>query len=185
MRYISAIMFTLCAIAPLSSSYALDEAGARKLVAEKLSGILSSPDVIAAVKSQNAVTSTYDQAKIDSLDSQWKSGDKALIDPVLANAVSQKLKQAIIDSAGDYTEIFIMDAKGLNVAQSDKTSDYWQGDEAKFQKTFGVGPDAIFLDEVEMDESTQTYSQQLSFTLKDGAEAIGAVTIGINPDKVK
>lgn len=29
------------------------------------------------------------------------------------------------------TEIFVMDARCLNVAMSDTTSDYWQGDEAK------------------------------------------------------
>jgi hypothetical protein len=181
MRYLFALVLSLCVIAPLSSSFAFDDVAAKKLIEEKLSVWAHSPEVIEAVKAQNATTASYDQAKIDALDAE----DKTLIDPVLASPVSQKLKQVIADSAGDYTEIFIMDAKGLNVAQSDKTSDYWQGDEPKFQKTFGVGPDAVFLDAVEMDESTQTYSQQLSFTLKDGDVAIGAVTIGLNADKVK
>ncbi|MGO7624082.1 hypothetical protein ACC687_38970, partial [Rhizobium ruizarguesonis] len=47
-------------------------------------------------------------------------------------------------SGGKITEIFVMGAKGLNVGQSDTTSDYCQGDEANFQKSFGAGKDAVF-----------------------------------------
>jgi len=75
-----------------------------------------------------------------------------------------------------------MDAKGLNVGQSDPTSDYWQGDEAKWQKTFSAGADAVFVDEVEQDESTQQLQSQASFTISDPetGEPIGAATAGIN-----
>ena len=79
-------------------------------------------------------------------------------------------------------EVFIMDAQGLNVAASAVTSDYWQGDEAKFQQTYGVGPDAVHISEVELDESTQTYQAQVSLSLTDPATGalIGAVTFGLN-----
>ena len=75
-----------------------------------------------------------------------------------------------------------MDNRGLNVGQSDMTSDYWQGDEAKFKKSFGVGPGALFIDEIEKDVSTQTFQSQLSMPVVDGAtgEVIGAITVGIN-----
>ena len=82
------------------------------------------------------------------------------------------------------TEIFVMDNKGLNVGQSDVTSDYWQGDEAKWQKTFLAGADAVFIDAVEFDESTQTFQSQLSLPVVDpqSGDVIGAVTIGVNVD---
>jgi hypothetical protein len=75
-----------------------------------------------------------------------------------------------------------MDNKGLNVAQSDVTSDYWQGDEAKWKKSFLAGPDGLFIDEVEFDESTQTYQAQVSVSIADpdSGEAIGAITVGVN-----
>jgi hypothetical protein len=75
-----------------------------------------------------------------------------------------------------------MDGKGLNVGQSDITSDYWQGDEAKWRKTFLVGPEAVFVDAVEKDESTQMLQSQVSVTIKDptSGEPIGALTLGIN-----
>ena len=89
-------------------------------------------------------------------------------------------------SKGLFTEIFVMDNKGLNVGQSDVTSDYWQGDEAKWQKTFLVGPKAIHISDVKKDESTQTYQSQLSLPVVDPAnnQVIGAITLGVNVEQL-
>jgi hypothetical protein len=135
---------------------------------------------------QNAVTASYDQAKIDALDAQWKAevgaASKPLIDATLGNAASQYLKGVQDAAAGKYTEIFAMDAKGLNVAQSTLTSDYWQGDEDKFTKSFGAGADAVNLGEVEQDESTQVFQSQVSVPISDPATGavIGAITVGVD-----
>jgi len=61
-----------------------------------------------------------------------------------------------------------------------------QGDEAKWQKTYQAGPDAVFIDEVEFDDSTQSFQTQLSATVVDPAtgEAIDAITIGVNVEKL-
>jgi uncharacterized phage infection (PIP) family protein YhgE len=37
----------------------------------------------------------------------------------------------------------VKDNKGLNVGQSDVTSDYWQGDEAKWKKSYKMGAGAV------------------------------------------
>ena len=105
-----------------------------------------------------------------------------LIDKVLASSLSDYLRDKQMGSNGVITEIFVTDAKGLNVGQSDVTSDYWQGDEAKWQKTYGSGDaHAIFVDEAEKDESTQMLQSQVSMTVADESGApIGAITIGIN-----
>lgn len=44
----------------------------------------------------------------------------------------------------EYAEIFVMDNQGANVAMSDKTSDYWQGDEDKFVRSFAGGEGKVF-----------------------------------------
>jgi hypothetical protein len=84
------------------------------------------------------------------------------------------------------TEAFVMDAKGMNVGMCDATSDYWQGDEAKWQKTYSVGPDAVFVDDVEQDESTQKFQVQTSITVVDPAsgKAIGAMTVGLDAESL-
>ncbi|OKH89725.1 hypothetical protein LF95_07360 [Thalassospira sp. TSL5-1] len=147
---------------------------------------LSDPVVIDAVKAQNAENANLTQQDIDNLDKQWRAEtaatDKPLIDKVLARPLSNFLREKADAAQGLITEIFVMDNKGLNVGQSDVTSDYWQGDEAKWQKTFLVGPGAIHMSDVELDESTQTYQSQLSLPVvdSDGKTVIGAVTVGVN-----
>lgn len=83
---------------------------------------------------------------------------------------------------GLFTEIFVVDANGLNVGQSAITGDYWQGDEAKFQNTFPNGPDAVFIDEAEWDEDRRIWRAQLNLSIpsEDGTRAIGAATVEVN-----
>lgn len=149
---------------------------------------IANDTVINAVKAQNAKHAGLSQGDIDSMDKDWRAqtgaSSKPMIDAVLGNALSEFLRQQQDSTQGLVTEVFVMDNRGLNVGQSEVTSDYWQGDEAKWQKTYGAGPDAIFVDEVEMDESTQAFQSQVSMSIVDPAsgEVIGAITVGINVD---
>lgn len=156
----------------------------------KLREIAQNEAVVAAVAAQNATSAGYDQAKIDQLDSQWRAevggASKPLIDATLATDASKWLAQVQEESGGLFTEIFVTDAKGLNVAQSTVTSDYWQGDEDKFTASFGAGADAVYLGEIEQDESTQTFQSQVSITITDPASGapIGSITAGIDLSKL-
>jgi hypothetical protein len=157
---------------------------------EQVKGWLSDPAVVDAIKAQNATTAGYDDAKIDELDQTWRAEAKAgggdMVNTTLGNPLSAFLKGKKDAAGGIFSEIFVMDAKGLNVGQSDVTSDYMQGDEGKFQKTFGVGPDAMFIDEVEFDDSSQTFQSQVSHTIVDPADgkSIGAITLGVNVENL-
>ena len=147
---------------------------------------LNNSTVTSAIKAQNSKHSGISQDKINELDQQWRAetsaSSKPMIDSVLATDLSQYLKGVKDESAGMFTEIFVMDNVGLNVGQSDATSDYWQGDEAKWQQTYQVGADAIHISEVELDESSQQLQVQLSLPISEGGSVIGAVTIGVNVD---
>ena len=156
--------------------------GALKETAKtKIATWLSDATVIDAVKAQNAKNAGLTQADIDALDKKWRAGDQAMIDGVLGNALSAFLASQKEASGGLFTEIFVMDNKGLNVGQSDVTSDYWQGDEGKWQNTYAKGAGAMDISEVEEDESSQTFQSQVSMTVVDGSgAAIGAVTVGVD-----
>jgi hypothetical protein len=166
------------------------EATLRNLAENQIKTWAGDAKVIQAVKDQNAKHESLNQTDIDKLDKQWraetKSGSKPMIDEVLANTLSQFLKSVKNNGQGIYTEIFVMDNRGLNVGQSDVTSDYWQGDEAKWKKTFKVGPEAVHIGEVKKDESTQTFQSQISIAIADPAtkQVIGAVTVGIDVERV-
>ncbi|GHD99332.1 hypothetical protein U879_09185 [Defluviimonas sp. 20V17] len=154
----------------------------------RLSAWISAPVIVEAVRVQNATTATYDQARIDALDRTWRSevgaSQMPLIEPVINNDAARFLRDKIAQSDGRIVEAFVMDAKGLNVAASAPTSDYWQGDEAKFRNSFGKGAEGVDLGEVAFDESAQAYLAQISAPVidPDTGAPIGAVTIGLNVD---
>ena len=67
---------------------------------------------------------------------------------------------------------------GLNVGQSDVTSDYWQGDEAKWQRSFNEGRGALYIGEIAWDESADSMLVQISVPIMIDDSAIGALTVG-------
>ncbi|MEX0279763.1 MAG: hypothetical protein AB3N13_01090 [Arenibacterium sp.] len=139
-----------------------------------------------AVKSSNTEHSALSDAEILEMDNLWRaeigSSSRPTIDRIAGSDVSQTLRGYVEESQGLITEIILMDNRGMNVAVSDVTSDFWQGDEAKYQETYLKGPDAIHVSEIELDESSQTYQAQVSFVVSDPASGkpIGAVTVGLN-----
>lgn len=164
------------------------DAQVKAAYAKHVASWLSDPAVIDAVKAQNAKHASMDAAAIDTADKTWraekKAGGGAMVDAVLANPLSVFLKGKKSAAGGVITEMFVMDNKGMNVGQSDVTSDYMQGDEGKWQKTFSVGDGAMFIDEVEFDDSTKSFQTQVSGTVSDGGKPIGAITIGMNVEKL-
>ncbi len=181
------VIATFAATTGLATAEEAHVAPVTAFIQEKVVPWLSDPVVIAAVKAQNEKNAGLAAADIEALDQKWRaeveSADKPMITEVLGNDLSKFLQEKQAGSEGAFAELFVMDAKGLNVGQSDVTSDYWQGDEDKFSKSFGAGKDVIFVDEVEKDESTQALQSQASVTISDETGApIGAITIGVNMD---
>ncbi|MBE7637189.1 hypothetical protein GUA87_10065 [Sneathiella sp. P13V-1] len=154
-------------------------------VISKINDIFNKPVLRISVHSQNKRHKNIDQAEIDRLDKQWRAErkleDQPLIASTLTNPLSSYLTQIQAASLGLYTEIFVMDAKGLNVGQSSISSDYWQGDEAKFQKTFPNGAKAYFVDEAEFDDERGIWKAQFNATVADASGSpIGAITVEFN-----
>ena len=152
----------------------------------EISGWMNDATLVTAIKTQNAETAGYDQAKIDELDQTWRAflgmDDAPIITAVVANPAAEFLRQKVASSDGVITEAFVMDARGLNVAASVATSDYWQGDEEKFTQTYPVGADAVHYGDVGLDESTKEVQGQISVTITDPTtgETVGALTVGVS-----
>jgi hypothetical protein len=149
----------------------------------KIKPWLSDPAVVDAVKAANEKHKTIDYMEIVELDEGWKDKSKTdLIEATMNNPLSEFLKARRAEVGEAMIEAFVMDDKGLNVGQTDGTSDYFQADEAKWQKTYPVGPDAIFVDEVEEEDGKKI--AQVSLSVSDGGKAIGAITVAVDVDKL-
>lgn len=175
--------FVFGVAAPASASAVSD--AARAFVQERLGAMLTSREVVEAVKTQNIRTASLGPADIEALDRRWRSGDAGLIEPTLANDLSAYLADVVAEAGGTFSEIFVMDAKGLNVGQSAKTSDYWQGDEAEWLETYMVGPGAVHVSEVEEDRLNKTYRVRVSMTVSDGGAPIGSLTVGVDLERLE
>lgn len=143
----------------------------------ELSMIAADSSILKAVREQNK-KNTLEKTK--SIDELWLKGkvEKALLDTLMNNQCALVLKK-FTKTFPYIVEAFVMDKYGANVCMLNKTSDYWQGDEAKFVKAYAAGKGGIFVDKVRFDVSTQIYSTQVSVPVLEDHEAIGAITFGI------
>jgi hypothetical protein len=158
---------------------------------QALRGIMTARVALISLAAQNAQLAGIDAAAIERLDQQWRaeteSDNQPLVAQLMGNPLSSYLIRKKAESNGLFTEMFVFDAQGMNVGQSSVTSDYWQGDEDKYQKTFAVGPDAVFVDEIEFNDETRQNRRQVSFTIVDPetGKPVGAATVEINVDELE
>jgi hypothetical protein len=156
-------------------------------MSEVVSLVVNAPEVIAAVQEQNVAHASLRADQIEALDRQWRAERKAnggpLTTATMSNSASQFLKGFKTAANGPIVEILIMDNKGLNVAQTNPTSDFMQGDEDKWRRSFGAGIWMTFVDEPEQEEDGKR-TVQVSTTLVDNDVAIGALTVSLDLDKV-
>ena len=137
------------------------------------------------VLAANARHGNLDQGEIDRLDAQWRAELEAenqpLVAVTLSNPCSTYLTREQSNAVGLYAAIFVVNRLGINVGQSAPTSDFWQGDEAKFLKTVPLNADEPFIDDPEYLEDIGIWIAQVSFVLRgDGGEAVGAATFDVN-----
>ncbi|MCP3142342.1 PDC sensor domain-containing protein [Pyxidicoccus xibeiensis] len=152
---------------------------------QKVDGVLPAlrrmavdPEVIQAVRAQNARRVSL--ATIRGQDDAWRASP--VLTPfkqqVLATACSRVLHRHREQLGGVVAEAFAMDDQGALVGATRRTSDYWQGDEAKFQVPFGKGQ--TLREKPFFDESSQAYVIQVSLPVRDGGRTIGALTVGLS-----
>jgi len=184
-KAIALTILAVCMFTGIQVGFAGEKAPARiiEFAESKLALFGSDPIIVEAVKQENVKGKSLSQ--IQEMDGKWKK-TPGIVDymQALMDSSCGKRLRVLQESQSYYSEIFIMDNQGANVAMTDKTSDYWQGDEAKFKKSFNGGKGAVFVDDVEFDDSSQAYLVQISVPVIDNGKVIGAITFGIDVDKI-
>ncbi|WP_316506478.1 PDC sensor domain-containing protein [Nitrosopumilus sp.] len=128
---------------------------------------------------------------IRQINDRWQSSDPDTPNSVAFNLInnpSADILRSMMDtdrkseSQFKYAEIFITNAFGANVAQSEKTSDYRQDDEVWWQKAKQNG---LFLSEGGYDESAEVYASDVAIKIldKDG-NFIGIIKAVINVESI-
>lgn len=104
--------------------------------------------------------------------------DKAFREHCTSGEAATLLKGVQEKSGGKIGEFFVVDAKGGNVAQTQATSDFFQGDEDKFTKV--SGKKEPWADEPKRDDTIGKTAVQVSlplWTTTDGKETFIGVAV--------
>ncbi len=153
----------------------------KKILTREVSRIekwMENPIVISAVNEQNAKNLTLETIK--SIDREWIAGGQLeLIKRLQTNIIGVFLQEKILSNKTLYTEAFLCDNNGAVVGEYPKTSDYWQGDEKKFIECYNDGTGRVFVSPLQFDESTKSFSVQVSIPVKDGNSTIGVLIVGL------
>jgi len=122
-------------------------------------------------------------AEVRRIDQAWTGGgEQTRISELMSNAAASRLRE-LVAQHGYSGEAFVMDNQGALVAITQKTSDFWQGDEAKWQRSFNGGSGAVFVDAAQFDASANAVLTQISVPVRDGQQVIGALTVGVKSER--
>ncbi|MEA3411795.1 MAG: PDC sensor domain-containing protein [Pseudomonadota bacterium] len=177
---IAALIFSLAAIAEAANTA---PKGVSDLADRTLTKYGVDPVIVEAVRSRNQAGKTLGEIK--ATDERWRAEPKVsdFMRSLMESECGTHLQ--VLQKTHPYlAEIFVMDNLGANVCMTNRTSDYWQGDEAKFIESYKGGSGAIHIGDVEFDDSAQASLVQVSVPVRDGDTVIGAMTFGIRIDRM-
>lgn len=139
------------------------------------------PEIVRAVRSQN--DEQLSMETIQQRDAAWRSAqEETALQRSIGHSRASRVLKTIVERNPDFSEAFATDNQGANVAMFPTTSDYWQGDEDKWIKSFNEGDGTQWIGDVEVDESTGTAAVQVSVPIHDQGETIGVLVIGITQE---
>ncbi|MCM8527234.1 MAG: hypothetical protein NE327_12005 [Lentisphaeraceae bacterium] len=155
----------------------------KAFVVKSLIPLMNNKVFVEETKKQNDAKISLDEIK--KIDKEWQAAEDFLPiqEKLTGNACANEINK-VIKSIPGIKEAFVMDNQGAVVGENDLTSDYWQGDEAKWQNSFNGGKGGVDVGKVKFDKSANSQLQQISIPIVDGNTVIGAVTFGIDISKI-
>jgi hypothetical protein len=142
------------------------------------------PIVVQAVREANASPRTMEE--IVAINREWEAatGVTPFMRTLIDHPAAQRLKE-LRSSNPEIQEAFLTDALGANVAITNKTSDFYQGDEAQFLEAFNEGKGGTHVGELSLDESIHSYSIHVGVPVLDQGKPIGVLLAAVNVEKLK
>ena len=142
-----------------------------------LENLASDTILVKAVSEANVKSKNLTEAEIADLDQKWTKSiaNDPWISGFLTNQVAGSLSSFQEKNPG-FVEIFVTDGRGLNVGQTNKTSDYYQADEDWWVQAFNNGAGKTYHGMLEYDESAKSESIPIYAPVKDeNGKAIGVM----------
>jgi len=107
------------------------------------------------------------------IDQQWRK-DPDLANSLLDSNIQSLFKNHLNQPDAMFVELILMGKQGQTLAGVPLTSDYWQGDEAKFIEP--LKRQNIYVGKINWDESSRTISAQISVPVWENGRILGVLT---------
>lgn len=113
------------------------------------------------------------QDYINQIDKEWTSAAKVTITPFMQELIRNELSAELREKVDFYVqkynyrvfgEVFITNKYGANVAQTGKTTDYYQADEEWWQNAKKYG---LYVADIQYDSSADIYSTDIAIRIDD------------------
>lgn len=147
---------------------------------------LADPDLYRVLSEHNKQHKNLSPEQLLSRDLRWQQafadGTQSEIFQWLDQSQSRTLGRWQSETEGVVGELILMGEQGLNAAVSFMTSDYWQGDEAKFEQVYGAQPGELVFSPVVYDESTRRFQVHVGVPLydPDTEKSLGVLSLGVD-----
>ncbi len=117
------------------------------------------------------------QAQLVQEDARWVAApdDSPLVRAGLSNQMAQRLRRFEHVAPARYAEVIVTDRAGAIYAATNRTTDFYQGDEAWWQSCYDAGRGAVVVSAPVYDDSAQTVSLAVAAPLYDAAGALVGV----------
>lgn len=137
------------------------------------------PLLVKAVRRQNA--QSLDAATIEQRDREWRSsGDEDPLKRALQSGDHAAVMRRFVDQDPALSGALLADNRGANVATYRLADDYWQGDEAEWERTYNKGEGQVYVSPIQLDEETGAVSTYVAAPVLDRSETIGVLVVGVN-----
>lgn len=157
---------------------------AKTFAKEHLIPLCTNEVFVKETAAQNEAGTSLDEIK--KIDAEWQAAEEPLDiqDEKLSNTTAKEIKK-VAETQSIIREAFVMDNQGAVVGENLLTSDYWQGDEPKWSNSYAKGKGGVDVGKTKFDKSANASLQQVSLpVINPDGEVIGAVTYGLNVDKL-
>lgn len=135
--------------------------------------VISDPELVRAIVARNKVSES--PADVQKKDDDWqRDPELPARKEVASNECATRLRTLIQEDPA-ISEAYLMDNRGTLVCSSGDVSDYWQGDEPNFQRTFGQGQ-FLFVGEPVVDPAG-AWTVPINMVVLDGPTKVGAATL--------
>ena len=132
-----------------------------------------------SVSNRDRMEGTALDTQVEEREGDWLTQDpeaSRLQSRILNNEASRFVRKFNSITA-DFREIMVTDALGRLVAASNKTSDYFQGDERWWQYAYQEGQGNSFHGDIRFDESANVYGMEIAHPIRDPSsnQVIGVI----------